>query len=84
VPRTPHLIAVDEPLGKRTAVVRASRTNRQKIVAAAHQEHGFTIGMTERGSPSRIVLASTPEPKSGPIIFVSAMVVSAMELPRGS
>ena len=77
VPRTAHLVAVDESLGERAAVVRAGRADREEIVAAADEEHSLAVGVTEQGSPSRTVLASTPAPKSGPISFAcSAMVVS--------
>src|SRR5262249_33891760 len=49
VPRTANFVAVDESLGERAAVVRASRADREELVAAANEEHGLAVGVTEQG-----------------------------------
>ncbi len=49
MPRTAHLVAVDESLGERAAVVRAGRADREEIVAAADEEHSLAVGVTEQG-----------------------------------
>src|SRR5262249_9641800 len=51
VPGTAHLVAVDESLGERAAVVGAGRADREEIVAAADEEHGLAVRVTEQGLP---------------------------------
>jgi len=48
VPWTAHVIAVDASLGERAAVVRAGGADREEIVAAAEQEHGIAVSVTEQ------------------------------------
>jgi hypothetical protein len=39
MPRAAHRIVDQQPFGKRAVVVRAGRTDREELRAAAHQDH---------------------------------------------
>jgi len=51
MPRTAHRVPDHEPLGERAAVVRAGRAGGEDLLAPAHEQHRFTLGMADEGSP---------------------------------
>ena len=75
VPRATNLVADDEPLGERPAVVRARRAHGEDLRAASREEHGLAAARARGAScPRRARFAAMPCARSGPVSFVSPLI----------
>ena len=71
MPRAADLVAHDEALGQRAAVVRARRADGEDLRAPSRQEHRLALRVPEQHAPSATSSRATPCARSGPVSLVS-------------
>ncbi len=67
MPRAPHGVADGQSLGERSAVMGAGGTDREELLAAAHQEDSIIANMSGEHASIRNITERDAPPEIGPL-----------------